>query len=170
MAWMRDVDLGVTGKLLIAFAALAVAWVTFQSGVLPAMVALSVSSPTLLGLAAIALIAYWAFDEAEEGDDASDIVDKTTDRIERWTAGLIDGTTALILGGLSIAVVSGTEFLGMLNGLVDVGAMAPMATAQIATILAGLGLGLGALSTTAFVGIAAVFLVGGLVAKRRASS
>ncbi|MFB6128371.1 MAG: hypothetical protein ABEJ47_01285 [Halorhabdus sp.] len=167
---MREVDLGVTGKILIGFVALAVAWIALQSGVLTAIVALGVSSPTIIGLLFLVVVAYWAVDEAEEGDDAGDVIDKTTDRIERWTAGFIDGTTALILGGLGIATVSGAEVLGLLNNLVDVGAMAPMAAAQIGTILAGLGLGMGALTTPAFAALAVGFLVIGLVAKRRASN
>jgi hypothetical protein len=161
-------DMHPRTKVLLAVAGLAALWVAAQTGVLEAVLALGLASPTVAGLALLAVIAYWALDELEDDDEARDVIDKTTSRAESASAGRLDGPAALVLGLVGIGLTVGTQALDFVAGLVDVIATAPLAAANLGTIAAGIGAMAGILASNHVVAIGAALLVLGLIARRRA--
>lgn len=159
-------DIGARGKVVLAFVALAVGWLALQTGALEAVLALGLASPMVAGLVVLAILAYWALDELEDDDDATDVISKTSNRAESASKGLLDGTAALIMGGLAVASTVGLEVFDGLASFVDVALSVPLASAQIGTGLAGIAGAAGILATTEVAAAAAVLLVAAFVARR----
>lgn len=147
-------------QVLVGVVVAALAYVGLSMGMLP-VEAITASSDILLGLAVIALVGWWAFSEAEDDDGIADVVDKTTDRAENASKGFLEGTSALIIGGVAVALTVGSELLGLLFGLVDIASTAPGVAGTIGAGIAGLAGMLGFLNVTtlAVVVVAIVLLV-----------
>lgn len=164
----EDAELGMTAKVALAFAALGAIWVATQTGVLQALLALGLGSPIVAGLLVLVVFAYWAIDELEDDDAASDVISKTSNRAESATQGLLDGAAALVLGVVAIAGTVGTELLNALMGTVDLAVQFPaLGLAQAGTVVTGV---LGALGTLPPEVVAAVgigLLVVGTIARKR---
>lgn len=159
-------NLGMRGKVALAFVALGVGWLALQSGVVEAVLALGLASPTVAGLLVLAIIAYWALDELEEEDDATDVISKTSDRAESASKGLLDGTSALIMGLATFLLTVGTEMFDGIMAFVDVAMTVPLASAQVGTGIAGIAGAAGILGTTEVAAAAVILLVAAFVARR----
>lgn len=162
-----DRDLSPTAKVILALVALAAAWLAFQSGILQALLALGVASPTVLGLAVLALIGYWALDELEDDDDATDVIGKTADRAEGASRGFLDGTAALVMGVGAIVATVGTQAIDGLAAFIDIAMTAPLAAANVGTLFAVGASAMGYLTHPAVAVIGVGLLVAGLIARRR---
>lgn len=163
-------DFSPTVKVILAIVALAAAWIAFQSGVLQALLALGVTSPTVLGLGILALIGYWAIDELEDDDDASDVIGKTADRAEGASKGFLDGAAALVMGVAAIVATVGVQAIDGLTALLDLAMTAPLAAANIGTLFAVGASAMGYLTNPMVVGVGIVLLVAGLIAHRRGAT
>lgn len=164
----EDSELGMTAKVALAFAALGAIWVATQTGVLQALLALGLGSPMVAGLLVLVVMAYWALDELEDDDDASDVISKTSDRAESATQGLLDGAAALILGLVAIAGTVGMEVFNGLLGMMDLAFQFPaLGLAQVGTLATGLLGAAGALSPVMVGGIGIGLLVVGALARKR---
>lgn len=159
-------DLGMRGKVVLSFVALGLGWLALQTGVVEAVLALGLASPTVAGLLVLAVIAYWALDELEDDDDATDVISKTTDRAESASKGFLDGAAVLIMGLATFALTVGTELFDGIMALVDVAMTVPLASAQVGTGIAGIAGAAGILGTTEVAAVAGVLLVAAFVARR----
>lgn len=166
MPYLNVRDLGMQGKLVLAFVALAAGWLALQTGAIEALLALGVGSPTVLGLVVIGVLAWWAFDELEDDDDATDVISKTSGRAEDASRGFLNGTSALIMGIVAVGGTVGMEVFDGLLSFVDVALTVPMASAQIGTAVAGIAGAAGVLATNEVAIIAAALLVAAFVARR----
>lgn len=155
------------GKLLLAFGALGAVWVGFQTGWLQALMALAVSSPTALGLIVLALFTYWAWDELEDDDDASDVISKTSNRAENATGGLLNSTAALVLGALAILGTVATQALDAGMAFVDVAVAMPFASVQLGTVGLGALGALGAIPVEWVIGGGLLLLGLGMITRDR---
>jgi len=153
-------DLSKQMQVLVGVVVAAAVWLVASMGILPVDV-FTANSEVLLGVAIIAVIGWWAFSEAEDDDGIADVVDKTTDRAENASEGFLEGTSALIIGGVAVLLTVGSELLGLVFALVDIAANAPGVAGTIGAGLAGFGGMMGFLNVTmlAVVVVAIVLLV-----------
>jgi hypothetical protein len=160
-------ELGMRTKVLLAFVALGAGWLALQTGVVEAVLALGLTSPTVAGLVVLAMLAYWALDELDDDDDATDVIRKTSERAENASKGFLDGTAALIMGVAAILMTIGMQAFDALLAFVDVASQLPLAFANVGAILAGIGGALGFLAAPEVAAIGVVLLIGALIARRR---
>jgi len=153
-------------KVLLAFVALAGVWVAFQTGVIEALLALGLTSPMFAGLAILGLFAYWALDELEDDDDATDIISKTSERAESASEGFLSGSATLIMGIATVALTIGTQLFDGIAAFVDVALTVPLASAQIGTGFVGVAGALGFLAAPEVAAVAALLLIAAFVARR----
>lgn len=159
-------DLGMRSRVLLAFVALAVGWLALQTGALQAVLALGLASPTVAGLAVLGVLAYWALDELEDDDDATDVIGKTSDRAESASKGFLDGTSALVMGLVTVGGTIGLELFDAFAGFVDMALTVPLASAQVGATLAGIAGALGVLAAPEVAAVGVVLLVAAFVARR----
>lgn len=143
-------SMGTQSKVLLGAALLAVLWTASRMALLPLGV-IAGNGDILAGVAVLALIAYWAASEAEDGDGFGDVVDKTSDRAEEASRGFLEGMSALVIGAVAVALTVGSELLGLVFGLVDIAGAAPGVAGTIGAGLAGLAGMFGVLNTTTLV-------------------
>lgn len=81
---------------------------------------------TLIGLAAIGLLAYWYLDERRSSDSAADTIERTGERADNFFGGLVGAFGSLVTVVLTIAVTIGNELLmagSTVNQLVEAPAL-----------------------------------------------
>lgn len=153
-------------KVVLTIALLAVGWLALQTGALQAVLALGLASPTVAGLVVLGLLAYWALDELEDDDDATDVISKTSSRAESASQGFLSGSAALIMGVSTVGLTVGMDLFDGIMAFVDVAMTVPLASAQIGTALAGIAGALGYLAAPEVGGAALVLLIAAFVARR----
>lgn len=166
MPFLKWDEIGMRGRVLLAFVVLALGWLALQTGVFHAVLALGLTSPTVAGLLVLAVLAYWALDELEDEDEATDVISKTSERAESASKGLLDGTAALIMGIGTVGLTVGVELFDGVLALIDMAMTLPLASAQIGTGIAGLAGAVGLLAVSEVALVALVLLVAGLAARR----
>jgi hypothetical protein len=161
----RD-EMSPRAKVLLAFFALAGVWVAVQTGVIQALLALGLTSPLFAGLAVLGLFAYWALDELEDDDGATDVISKTSERAESASEGFLSGTATLIMGVATVALTIGAQLFDGIAAFIDVALTVPLASAQIGTGLAGVAGALGILAAPEVAVTGVVLLVAAFIARR----
>lgn len=159
-------EMGQRSKIVLAFVILGGVLLGIQTGVLQAVAAIVAADPIILGFVVLGLLLWWALDEAEDDDDASEIISKTADRAERRSKGFLDGTGAVLVGLVAIAGTVGTQLFDALVGVAGGALTAPLAAANLGVIAAIGGSILGLVSGTQVLVIAVALLIAGLVARR----
>ncbi|WP_436924927.1 hypothetical protein [Halosimplex amylolyticum] len=164
---MATSGFGGRGYLMMGVLALAAVW-----GVVNTSLAASVAGPVhmvaanlrlFIGFGIIAMLAYWVLDEADENDDVSDALEKTSDRAADASGGFINVTRVFLAGLATIIATSG-------DALIDMITMAPTIAGQVGIGLLGAGAGAGMLSVRMFAIIAVAVIVFSAILKERAES
>lgn len=160
-------EMSTPEKVLLGVVVLAVLWLASSMALLPVGV-IAANGEMLAGLAVLAVLGWWAYSEAEDDDDVADVVGKTSSRAENASKGLLDGTRALILGAVMVAITVGGELFATVAGLVDIAGMAPGVAGSLIAGGAAIAGTLGILSLEAVVVL--VVAIVGLVAYSRQDS
>lgn len=149
------------GKVLLMLAGTAVLLVATETMTLP-LDPIMANPRLLVGLAAIGLVSWWAYDELEEDDDFSAVASKTTDRAEDSVGGFVNGTTALLTGLVAVVMTAGQPVLDVLGGVLAHAGEMPVVVSNL--VAAGLGFlgALGVLTGPQVLVVAGSLLVGAL--------
>lgn len=84
-----------------------------------------------IGFLAVAMLAYWWFDERDQTDNIADTVERVGARAEVVTGGIVGGLGSLIVVLVSIFVTIGNELVLSLNQLAPWIQMAPAMVGQV---------------------------------------
>jgi len=144
-------------KVALAVLAMLAAWLAFQSGMLAQVAGPIVANAGILsGVVLVLLLGWWALDEAEDDDDATDVIEKTATRAE-----------TVILGAVAVLLTFGGNLLDLLGSLVELLAGGPLIASNLGAGLAGIAGALGFVSPEIVGGIVVVLLFAALIARDR---